>query len=596
MLCLAFQLLYSSIQGTDASCPASYYNADTGFIWEQHINRILIDGGSVANIKTKVVLKKLGISIDQLCKSNIARQGFNQGGQRSIGKILVGLCIGDVKSNTLIYVINAKTSYNLLLGRPWVHENRVVPSTLQQCMKYMKDGEVVKIDADINPFTKTESYFADAKFYLNSGRSNMEKHVEADSIDLEDSKVQWAAIKMSNKRTEEECTQQVHPPRKELSHTTFQGLKKKMTGPVAQVPSFTLEPSKGNTQVAQIKGNFDQTVFILFEKSGYSFSNPVKLVEEGADIDDTCDDAQEAPSHIEDGVQSTIDDLKELNLGTLENEAKKAQELHSLSRTLIGAELNYTPIEKMFLALLYAIRKLRHYFEAYTIKLISRADPIKFVMTRPVLSGRLARYSILFNQYEIIYTPQKAMKGQALANFLADHPLPGKWETSGEFPNGDAYFTEELPAWTMFFDGSARQDGAGVEDMLVSPERLILPFLFVLVTDNGTPFNNKLMSSLCEKLSFKQHKSSMYNAPANGLAEAFNKTLVQEGLTTESNVQLRLVELEALDEKRLVAQQRLSVIKLKLQSIQQECATLIISGGRLCLSSPETHNPAQTHG
>ncbi|KAH0697245.1 hypothetical protein KY290_014696 [Solanum tuberosum] len=67
----------------------------------------------------------------------------------------------------------------------------------------MKDGEVVKIDADINPFTKTESYFADAKFYLDSGKSNMEKYAEADSIDLKDSKVQWAAIKISKKRTEE---------------------------------------------------------------------------------------------------------------------------------------------------------------------------------------------------------------------------------------------------------------------------------------------------------------------------------------------------------------------------------------------------------
>ena len=33
------------------------------------------------------------------------------------------------------------------------------------------------------------------------------------------------------------------------------------------------------------------------------------------------------------------------------------------------------------------------------------------------------------------------------------------------------------------------------------------------------------MDELCEKYKFKQHKSSMYHAPANGLAEAFNKTL-----------------------------------------------------------------------
>ncbi|XP_075098969.1 uncharacterized protein LOC142175865 [Nicotiana tabacum] len=46
-----------------------------------------------------------------------------------------------------------------------------------------------------------------------------------------------------------------------------------------------------------------------------------------------------------------------------------------------------------------------------------------------------------------------------------------------------------------------------------------------IITDNGAPFDNKLVKSLCEKFGFKQHKSSMYNAPANGLAEAFNKTL-----------------------------------------------------------------------
>ncbi|KAK4593806.1 hypothetical protein RGQ29_017769 [Quercus rubra] len=74
------------------------------------------------------------------------------------------------------------------------------------------------------------------------------------------------------------------------------------------------------------------------------------------------------------------------------------------------------------------------------------------------------------------------------------------------------------------------------------------------------------MDKLCIDFGFKQHNSSMYNAPANGLTEAFNKTLcnllkkviaIQEGLSNEDNVLLRLEELEALDEKRLGAQQRL---------------------------------------
>ena len=46
-----------------------------------------------------------------------------------------------------------------------------------------------------------------------------------------------------------------------------------------------------------------------------------------------------------------------------------------------------------------------------------------------------------------------------------------------------------------------------------------------IITDNGKPFYSRLMTELCEKFEFKQYNSSMYNAPANGLAEAFNKTL-----------------------------------------------------------------------
>ncbi|TYJ98306.1 uncharacterized protein E5676_scaffold232G00220 [Cucumis melo var. makuwa] len=34
-----------------------------------------------------------------------------------------------------------------------------------------------------------------------------------------------------------------------------------------------------------------------------------------------------------------------------------------------------------------------------------------------------------------------------------------------------------------------------------------------------------MIDKLCEKFKFKQYKSSLYNTAANGLAEAFNKTL-----------------------------------------------------------------------
>ena len=93
-------------------------------------------------------------------------QGFNQGGQRAIGKIRLHMLIGEVESSALFHVIDAKTTYKLLIVRPWLHDYGVVPSTYHQCLKYFLDGQVKKIVANHKPFTVVESHFADAKFYL----------------------------------------------------------------------------------------------------------------------------------------------------------------------------------------------------------------------------------------------------------------------------------------------------------------------------------------------------------------------------------------------------------------------------------------------
>ena len=105
-------------------------------------------------------------------------------------------------------------------------------------------------------------------------------------------------------------------------------------------------------------------------------------------------------------------------------------------------ELNYLLIEKLCLALVFSIQKMKHYFQAHVVRLISRANPIKFVMSKPVLSDRLARWYLQFQQFEIVYIPQKFVKGQALADFLADHPIPNDWELTDEFPDDDVMLIE----------------------------------------------------------------------------------------------------------------------------------------------------------
>src|SRR3954462_2599772 len=66
----------------------------------------------------------------------------------------------------MVYVIDMDTSYNLLLGWPWIHRNHIMPSTLHQVMKYVDDqGQVRTLVAEQRPFKGVENYFTDALLY-----------------------------------------------------------------------------------------------------------------------------------------------------------------------------------------------------------------------------------------------------------------------------------------------------------------------------------------------------------------------------------------------------------------------------------------------
>ncbi|XP_012849590.1 PREDICTED: uncharacterized protein LOC105969382 [Erythranthe guttata] len=163
-----------------------------------------------------------------------------------------------------------------------------------------------------------------------------------------------------------------------------------------------------------------------------------------------------------------------------ENDDGKESALYYLSRTMTPNELNYSPIEKTCLALIFAIQKLKHYFQAHVVRLISRMNPLKYVMSKPVLSDRLARWYLQLQQFDITYIPQKAVKGQVLADFLADHPIPAEWELSDDLPDEDVLVIEVSPPWKMYFDGASHREGAGAGVVFITPNGEVLPHSFTL--------------------------------------------------------------------------------------------------------------------
>ncbi|KAA0055545.1 uncharacterized protein E6C27_scaffold222G00180 [Cucumis melo var. makuwa] len=191
---------------------------------------------------------------------------------------------------------------------------------------------------------------------------------------------------------------------------------------------------------------------------------------------------------------------QETSLGTLlahENDKGKECALYYLSRTLIRVELNYSPIEKMCLALFFAIDKLRHYMYAFTIHLVAKVDPVKYILSRPVISRRLAKWAIILQQYDIAYISQKIVRGQALTDFLADHSVPSNWKLCDDLPDKEVLFVESMEPWTMFFDVAVRKSGAGVSIVFISPEKHMLSYSFTLRKEESTKALEEAHSGIC---------------------------------------------------------------------------------------------------
>ncbi|GJY50177.1 reverse transcriptase domain-containing protein [Tanacetum coccineum] len=137
--------------------------------------------------------------------------------------------------------------------------------------------------------------------------------------------------------------------------------------------------------------------------------------------------------------------------------------VYFVSRALRGPKINYTPMEKLVLALLSASRRLKRYFQAHTIVIITN-QPIKQLLSKSKINGRMLKCKFKLEGYEIQYRPRTSIKGQILANFIIEPP-------DKESQNELMAEPEELPdPWTLFTDGSSCIDGSGAGLILTNPE------------------------------------------------------------------------------------------------------------------------------
>nr|GEV71382.1 hypothetical protein [Tanacetum cinerariifolium] len=139
-----------------------------------------------------------------------------------------------------------------------------------------------------------------------------------------------------------------------------------------------------------------------------------------------------------------------------DRERWEANAIYFVSRALQGPEVNYTPMEKLILALVSASKRLKRYFQAHTIVVITD-QPIKQLLSNPEVTGRLLKWRFELGEHDIQYRPRTSVKGQILADFIMERPKDGTPDTPMEDRE------ELLDPWILFTDGSSCVDGSGAE-------------------------------------------------------------------------------------------------------------------------------------
>nr|XP_025680553.1 uncharacterized protein LOC112782405 [Arachis hypogaea] len=118
-------------------------------------------------------------------------------------------------------------------------------------------------------------------------------------------------------------------------------------------------------------------------------------------------------------------------------------------------EQRYPKIEQLALTLIITARRLRHYFQSHTI-IVRTNQPLRQILTKPELAGRLIKWSIELSEFDIQFQPRSALKAQVLADFISELTTD-----------------ERDKFWELHVDGASSREGSGAGVILKEGDKVI---------------------------------------------------------------------------------------------------------------------------
>ena len=127
--------------------------------------------------------------------------------------------------------------------------------------------------------------------------------------------------------------------------------------------------------------------------------------------------------------------------------------------------------------MVHATRKLPHYFQSHIVVVLTQL-PLRSLLWSTNYTGRIAKWGTILVAFDIKYMPRTFVKGQVLANLVAEF-IEALVEESGKEQNMDeksvgVIFVQEPLSWKVYVDGVANHRGSRVGLVLISPERITI--------------------------------------------------------------------------------------------------------------------------